>query len=96
MQAAIMIERSEWETSQKRLTELEAWRDALIGASKPAADPIYNSEEAAQYLGVHPESIRRARRALRLTAVKVNERDYGYRKSELDRYVKRHMRHDEI
>ena len=68
---------------------------ALGEANKPASaspDRLFNVREAAESLRFTPKGIRKARRAGRLTGVRLNEKEWGFRFSELDRYVKRYHR----
>lgn len=92
MQALVLIERAEWELTQERLGNLEQMVLNLAGIREKEKDEILTNAEAAAYLNIDPESVRRARRQKRLTGVKINERDYGYRKSELIQYLKRYQR----
>ena len=48
--------------------------------------------QAAAYLNISPEGVRKARRAGRLSGLRLNEKEWGFRLSELDRYLSRYNR----
>ncbi len=58
----------------------------------PLLDPIYSVRETADLLGMKPDSVRKAIIARRLSGFKINEKEWGFYKSEIDRYLKRHNR----
>ena len=62
----------------------------LVQGDATGDEPL--SAKAAEYLRFTPEGIRKARRAGRLSGVRLNEKEWGFRLSELDRYVKRYHR----
>lgn len=92
MQTALLISSQEWQAVLSRLERLEQLAQTAEEIDSIDAQRLLTTGQAATYLNVHPESIRRARREKRLTAERINERDYGFRKAELDRYTKRHSR----
>ena len=91
MQVALLIPEHEWRQLLADVQRLKALEDATKPASAPP-DRLFNVREAAEYLRFTPEGIRKARRAGRLSGVRLNEKEWGFRLSELDRYVKRYHR----
>ena len=55
-------------------------------------DEILNVRQAAAHLGMTPEGIRKARRAGRVKGVRINEKEWGFYTSELNRYQHRYDR----
>ena len=47
---------------------------------------------AAQYIGLSTDALLRARRAGRIVGVRLNEKDWGFRRSVLDKYPRRRHR----
>lgn len=92
MQTVILIERSEWDRVLSRLDTLETWAKVAKDTDQREADKLLSTKQVAKYLGVHVESVRRARREGRLTGVQANERDWSFRRSEVERYTERHRR----
>lgn len=91
MQVALLVPEQEWHQLLADVQRLKASEEAARPA--PALpDRIFNVREAAEYLRFTPEGIRKARRAGRLSGVRINEKEWGFRLSELDRYVKRYNR----
>lgn len=74
----------------KRISDLEAIFHAVINTQ--LEDKLLNVREAADYLRVQPDSIRKARRLGRIKGIPTNEKEWGFYQSELDRYLKRHNR----
>jgi excisionase family DNA binding protein len=87
MQAAILIERSEWENLTERLTRLE---ERVNQSNEPPANEILTTRQVAQRLGMTEEGVRRARREGRLTGVKIDEKHYGFKYQEITQYLKRY------
>ena len=90
MQAAILIDRSEWESLTERLARLEE-RDRQRD-QQPPNDAILNVREVANQLNINEEAVRRARRDGRLVGFKINEKEYGFRQYEVSRYLNRYKR----
>ncbi len=88
----------EWQAVLIRLAQLENARAATAATTPaPAApaeadDTLLTVREAAAFLRVNPEAVRRARRQKRLTGVMRNEKEWGFRRSELNRYLRRYNR----
>ncbi len=91
LQAVVIVPESQWFAVLARIDKLEA-RDAAAAAAADE-DPILTSAQAAAFLGLKDgRSVSKARRAGRLTGMLINERDRGYRTSELNRYLTRYNR----
>lgn len=90
MQAAVIIDRSDWESLNERLARLEE-RDRQRDSELPN-DAILTVREVAQRLNITEEAVRRARRKGRLTGFKINEKEYGFRQYEVSRYLNRYKR----
>lgn len=87
---SVIISREVWETFSKRLAQVEDFIEAV--KTMHVEEPIFTVSEAAEYLRIHPESVREARREKRIHGFKINEKQWGFRKSELDRYLNRYNR----
>lgn len=105
MQAAIIIEQSDWENLKAtvaRLEERDRQRDRDSGRvelsnrndryAEADADVILTVREVADRVRITEEAVRRARREGRLTGFKINEKEYGFRQSEVYRYLNRYNR----
>jgi 2-hydroxychromene-2-carboxylate isomerase len=75
---------------QQRIEKMEAIIEAAKNA--PLDDAILNVREAAEMLRMQPASVRKARINGRLKGIKINEKEWGFRKSEIDRYLQRYNR----
>lgn len=62
---------------------------ALLPATAPESQ-LLTASEAAAYLRITPEGLRRARREGRVKGVKANEKEYAYYLSDLDAYLRRY------
>ena len=92
MQPAVILLASDWESFTTRLARLEAAEEARHLAVTAAPDEVLNTRQAADYLGLTPEVLRRARREGRIQAVRLNDKDWGFRRSVLDAYPRRYHR----
>ncbi|MDU0369544.1 helix-turn-helix domain-containing protein [Hymenobacter endophyticus] len=94
MQAVIMVSEAEWNGLLNEVARLRTEVEKLTTpATLPALpDRILNVREAAQYLRLKPEGIRKARRQGRLQGLHINEKEWGFRLSELNRYLTRYNR----
>ena len=93
MQVALLVPEQEWRqlvADVQRLKSSEA--EVQAAQARPAPDPLLTVRQAAAFLNITPEGIRKARRAGRLTGVKLNEKEWGFRESELTRYLSRYNR----
>jgi len=93
MQAFLLISEVEWKEVLIRLERLEA-AEQQRAAEKAALPPdeVLNVRQAAAFLKVTPGGLRKARRAGRVKGVKINEKEWGFYKSELHRYLNRYNR----
>lgn len=76
------------------MAEVEQLKQTIAHLAPPArlSDRILNVREAAHYLRLKPEGVRNVRRKGRLTGLHLNEKEWGFRQSELDRYLTRYNR----
>ena len=51
-----------------------------------------STRAAAEYIGLSIDALLRARRAGRIQGVRLNEKDWGFRRSVLDKYPRRYHR----
>ena len=89
MQPAYIVPAAEWDTLTARLIRLEAAEQARILASAAPPDETLTTARAAQYIGLSTDALLRARRAGRIVGVRLNEKDWGFRRSVLDKYPRR-------
>jgi len=92
MQVALLVPEQEW---QQLLADVQRLKAFEAAAPKPAPAPanrLLTVRQAADFLGLTPEGIRKARRAGRLTGVRLNEKEWGFYESELTRYLARYNR----
>lgn len=83
----------EWQAVLHRLAQLEANQPPAPATTPPATDHLLKSREAAAVLGMKSAlSVTKARRAGRLSGVLINEKEWGFRRSELDHYLNRYHR----
>ena len=95
MQVALLVPEQEWRqllADVQRLKATEAITPAAPPTPAPAPDRILTVREAAHYMRLKPEGVRNARRAGRLFGLRLNEKEWGFRQSELDRYLSRYNR----
>lgn len=92
MQSFLLIPEAEWNRVLSRLTKLEEAELARAVATIANPDEVLSTARAADYLGLHPQALLRARRAGRLQGVRLNEKDWGFRRSVLDAYPRRYHR----
>jgi excisionase family DNA binding protein len=93
MQLALIIPESEWKALLADVEQLKREAAATKAtASLPQPDHLLTVRQAAAYLSITPEGIRKARRAGRIAGLRLNEKEWGFRESELDRYLNRYNR----
>lgn len=93
MQFALIIPEAEWKALVADVEQLKQEATAAKAAiPAPLLDRLLNVREAAAYTHLTPEGIRKARRASRISGVKLNEKEWGFRESELERYLNRYNR----
>ncbi|SHK70737.1 Helix-turn-helix domain-containing protein [Hymenobacter psychrotolerans DSM 18569] len=91
MQLVVLVSETEWHTLQ---TEVSRLGEALAELLSPTAPPddVLTTAQAAAYIGLSAEALRRARRLGRIQGVRLNEKDWGFRRSALDAYPRRYSR----
>ena len=93
MQPAVILSADEWRDFTARLARLEEAEAArLLATAPPLPDEVMSTQAAANYIGLSAEQLCRARRAGRLAGVRLNEKDWGFRRSALDAYPRRYHR----
>lgn len=92
MQPAYIVPAADWDTLTARLARLEAAEAARLLASTAPPDEVLSTRAAAAHLGLSIDAVLRARSAGRLTGVRLNEKDWGFRRSALDKYPRRGIR----
>ena len=90
MQPAYIVPAAEWDTLTARLARLEAAEQARTVASTAPPDEVLSTRAAAEYIGLSIDALLRARRAGRIGGVRLNEKDWGFRRSVLDKYPRRY------
>lgn len=91
MQTVVIIPEPEWRQVLSHLEKLEqAEQDRQTPAAPP--DEVLSTRTAARYLGLCEEALLRARRAGRIQGVRLDEKDWGFRRSVLDAYPRRYHR----
>lgn len=91
MQTAYIVPAAEWESLTARLARLEA-AELARQAPPPPPDEVLSTKDAAAHIGLGVDALLRARRAGRLQGVRLNEKDWGFRRSVLDKYPRRYHR----
>ena len=89
MNRVVIIPEQEFETLVARIERLE---ELTRPVPVTVPEKVLNVREAADYLRMTPEGIRKARRQKRLGGFLLNEKCWGFHQSELERYKKRHHR----
>ncbi|OGX81353.1 helix-turn-helix domain-containing protein [Hymenobacter coccineus] len=92
MQPAVILSATDWQELTERLARLEAAEHARALATATRPDEVLSTKAAAAYLGLCAEALLRARRAGRIAGVRLNEKDWGFRRSVLDAYPRRYHR----
>ena len=92
MQHVVIIPETEWRQLAARLDRLEQAESARLLANTPPPDEVLNVQQAAAYIGLSAEALRRARRKNRIKGVRLNEKEWGFKQSVLDAYPRRYHR----
>ncbi|UOQ80987.1 helix-turn-helix domain-containing protein [Hymenobacter sp. 5414T-23] len=92
MQAVIIIPETEWRQHLARLEKLEQAEAERAAATAAKPDEVLTTAQASAYIGLSVDALLRARRAGRLQGVRLNEKDWGFRRSALDAYPRRYFR----
>ncbi len=91
MQVALLVPEQEWRQLLADVQRLKA-TEANTAQPVPPPDRLLTVRQAATYLNITPEGVRKGRRAGRLSGVRINEKEWGFRESELNRYLTRYNR----
>ncbi|WP_151087401.1 helix-turn-helix domain-containing protein [Hymenobacter baengnokdamensis] len=94
MHVAVVIPEQEWRAllaDVQRLKANEAARAAALPAP-PDPNELFTVRQVADLFHMSLDGIRKARRQGRLSGVRLNEKEWGFRRSELERYLKRYNR----
>ena len=90
MQTVVIIPEQEW---RQLLADVQRLQAQVTQPAAPAGtDDILNVRQAAARLGMRPDGLRKARRAGRVKGIRLNEKEWGFRESELTRYQNRYNR----
>ena len=92
MQPAVILSAADWQELTARLARLEAAEQARALATTAKPDEVLSTKAAAEYIGLCAEALLRARRSGRIAGVRLNEKDWGFRRSVLDAYPRRYHR----
>lgn len=92
MQPAVILLPEDFAELMGRIARLEAAEQARTVAAAPPPDEVLSTRAAAAHLGLSTDALLRARRAGRLAGVRLNEKDWGFRRSTLDKYPRRYHR----
>ncbi len=92
MQVALLVPEQEWQQLLADVQRLKATEATTPKAAPASPDRLLTVREAATYLHLKPDGVRKARRAGRISGVKLNEKEWGFRESELNRYLTRYNR----
>jgi excisionase family DNA binding protein len=70
-------------------TEITAWAElrSMIDQLLGEPEALLNTEQAAAYLNIAPESLRRLVRRKAISSVQVLPSEYRFRKEDLEEYV---------
>lgn len=91
MQVALLVPEQEWRQLLSDVQRLKAVETALPKTALPL-DRLLTVRQAAAHCQISPEGIRKARRAGRLKGVRLNEKEWGFYESELNRHLARYNR----
>ena len=90
MQVALLVPEQEWHQLLADVQRLKATESPK--PAPPPPDRLLTVRQAAAYLNISPEGVRKARRAGRLTGLHLNEKEWGFFESELTRHLNRYNR----
>ena len=89
MQPAVILSAADWQELTDRLARLEAAEQARALATTAKPDEVLSTKAAAEYIGLCAEALLRARRAGRIVGIRINEKDWGFSTTALDKYPRR-------
>jgi hypothetical protein len=76
---------------KNQIAELRSMISPFVEAELDG-EKILTWKEAIKYVNLSPHGLSEARRQGRIVGVKINSKEYGYKKRELDKYLKRYNR----
>lgn len=91
MQLVVLVSEAEWNTLHSEVSRLSTAISQLLTPPTPP-DELLSTRQAAAYIGLSEEALRRARRVGRIQGVRLNEKDWGFYRSVLDKYPRRYFR----
>jgi hypothetical protein len=74
---------------QKQIDEIKTSIAPLIRENQDSEE-IFTWKQAIVYVRLSPHGLSEARRQGRIKGVKINGKEFGYKKEELDKYLKRY------
>lgn len=89
MQPAVILQAEDFAELVRRLANLEAAEQARILAHATPPDEVLATAKAAAYIGLSVDALLRARSKGRIQGVRLNEKDWGFSTSALDKYPRR-------
>ena len=90
MQEVLIIPKTEFQTFVDRLERLETFARAV--QETPKTNKLLTVRETANRLRMTEDSVRKARRQGRLQGKKLNEKEWGFYETEIERYLNRYNR----
>jgi hypothetical protein len=88
MHTAYIVPAAQWDSMTEQLAYLVAAVKALQ-APAPPPDEVLNTAAAAARIGLSADALLRARRKGRIAGIRLNEKDWGFNTSALDKYPRR-------
>lgn len=95
MQTAILMTESDLNLLVEKKVREMVEKERMKMKTNYESDEIMSVSEASDYLGITEEGLRKARRLGRIEGLMINEKMWGFRRSVLDKYLRRHKR-DEV
>ncbi|MBC8085424.1 MAG: DNA-binding protein [Hymenobacter sp.] len=92
MRVALLVPEKEWRQLLADVQRLKATESATPKPAPSPADRLLPVRQAAAHTNLTPEGIRKARRAGRIKGVQLNEKEWGFYESELNRHLDRYHR----
>ena len=92
MQPAVILQAEDFAELVRRLANLEAAEQARTLAHATPPDEVLTTAKAAAYIGLSVDALLRARSKGRIQGVRLNEKDWGFTTSALDKYPRRDHR----
>ena len=77
---------------QKQIEELKAMITPFVEAERDS-EQVLTWREATAYVRLTATGLSEARRQGRIKGIKINAKEFGYKKGELDKYRNRYQKH---